>query len=139
MKAFIILLLLTGSVFADDSVVKERVINACLGEAEGESYRGKLAVICSVINRTSKMGSLDKALKGIYGEKAPRVVKKLYPESARQACEDAYYEALGVFSCDFVDGATHWEGTAFKTPYWAKDMVMTATIGNQRFYKEKTK
>jgi hypothetical protein len=35
-----------------------------------------------------------------------------------------------------VHGATHWEGTAFKKPYWVKGMLLVATIGNQNFYRE---
>jgi hypothetical protein len=51
-------------------------------------------------------------------------------ETANRAWKDSAHTNI-------TSGATHWEGTAFKTPYWAKDMILTATIGRQRFYKEK--
>ena len=127
--ASVIVFVMNGTSLASDDLVKDRMVNACIGEAEGEPYRGKLAVMCAIINRGG--------LHGVYGEKAKRVVNKLYPESAKESCTAAYYEALDVGTCDFIGGADHWEGTAFPEPSWAKDMIVTATIANQKFYKRR--
>ena len=110
-----------------------RAINAIIGEAEGEPYNGKLAVACAIRNREqSRKGH---GLKGVYGERSPRV--KLAGKKAREDSRRAWEASSDSDACEFIDGADHWEGTAFKTPYWAKDMVITSTIGNQRFYRRK--
>ena len=120
-----------------DDVVKERMVNAVIGEAEGEPYEGKLAVACAIINRVGLFGDFDKAMRGVYGERSNRVINRLYSSKVFVETVMAYEEALNIGTCDFIDGATHWEGTAFPTPYWAKEMVLTATIGNQRFYRKR--
>lgn len=99
-----------------------------IGEAEGEGETGMEAVAESIRNRGS--------IKGVYGCSAPRVRKQLYSARILRQAEQAWEKSAG--DGDITFGATHWEGTAFKTPYWAKDMIVTATIGNQRFYKEAT-
>jgi hypothetical protein len=127
--------LMAGGAWADDAVVKERMVNAIIGEAEGESQQGKLAVACAIINRTALFGSFDKAMRGVYGERSPRVLQRKYSGTTFVNAVRAYEDALNVGTCDFIDGATHWEGTAFKKPYWADKMTETATVGNQVFYK----
>jgi spore germination cell wall hydrolase CwlJ-like protein len=97
-----------------------------IGEAEGEGYEGMLAVSEAIRNRGS--------LKGVYGCQASRVKNRLYSQAVLQTANLAWQNSLHT---NTVRGATHWEGTAFKTPYWAKDMIVTATIRNQRFYKER--
>lgn len=118
-----------------DDVVKERIVNAIIGEAEGEPYKGKLAVACAIQNRVQKFGSFDKAMKGVYGEKAPRVKGRKYSAKVFVDAVRAYEESLDVGTCDFIDGADHWEGSAFKTPGWAQKMELVVVIGRQRFYK----
>lgn len=100
---------------------------AIIGEAEGESYQGKLAVAYAIINRGN--------LQGVYGLNAPRVKGRKYSDKTYKEALKAYKQALNNPSKDITHGATHWEGTAFKTPYWAKSMTETVTIGKQRFYK----
>ena len=137
MTTIIISLFLVGQAVASDGLVKSRIINAIIGEAEGEPFKGKLGVACAIINRVGTHGSFDKAMRGVYGEKAKRVVNRLYSQKTYKEAERAYTEALDVGTCDFIGGASFWEGTSFRTPYWAKDMIVTATIGNQRFYRSK--
>jgi len=110
-------------------IPKTRAVNAIIGEAEGEGYAGMLAVACAIRNRGT--------LKGVYGEKAVRVLKRKYSASVFVHAVKAWEESANPDNCTQIDGATHWEGTAFKTPYWASSMILTATIGNQRFYMEK--
>lgn len=111
------------------AMCKNNIVDAIIGEAEGESYKGKLAVACAIKNR--------KTLRGVYGVKAPRVVNRKYSSFVFVQAVKAYEESNVKGACDFIDGASFWEGTKFKTPYWAKNMVVTATIGNQRFFRSK--
>ena len=112
-----------------EEIPKERAVNAIIGEAEGEGYEGMLAVACAIRNRGT--------LKGVYGETARRVREHLYGAKVFVNAVRAWEESSHEDNCAFIGGATHWEGTAFKTPYWAKDMRITATIKNQRFYVAK--
>ena len=120
---------LAAQVLPNDDKTKIRVVNAIIGEAEGEPYRGKLAVACAIRNRGS--------LQGVYGEKSRRVKERLYSSRVFVDAVRAYEESADPEACRFIGGADHWEGTAFKTPAWAKDMQVTVTIGRQRFYKTK--
>jgi hypothetical protein len=114
--------------WASGTIPDTRAINAIIGEAEGEGAVGMEAVACAIRNRGH--------LKGVYGEKAPRVVKRLYSDKIYILAKSAWVVSENVSRCDkLVHGATHWEGTAFKTPYWAKSMSLVATVGNQRFYR----
>lgn len=137
-KIIIISLFLSGNSFADD-VLKIRTVNAIIGEAEGETYKGKLAVACAIKNRTITHGSFNKAMRGVFGENAPRVREKKYSSRTFVDAVRAYEESNNNNACEFIDGADHWEGTAFKQPKWSKNMVVTATIGNQRFYRYASK
>ena len=116
--------MLLGSSVVANATQKE--VLCVIGEAEGEGYKGMLAVSEAIRNRGT--------LKGVYGCSAPRVVRHKYSAAVLQTANRAWNDSADT---DITHGATHWEGTAFKTPYWAKDMILTATIGNQRFYKEK--
>lgn len=109
-----------ASEISDDNTIIECII----GEAEGEGYDGMLAVAEAIRNRGT--------LRGVYGCKAKRVVNKMYSTAIYKTANKAWHDSAHT---NTVAGATHWEGTAFKTPYWAKDMIITATIRNQRFYK----
>lgn len=119
----LILLLICGTAYAETP----KEVLCVIGEAEGEGYSGMLAVSEAIRNRGT--------LKGVYGCNAPRVRKHAYGDKVLNTAIKAWKDSEG--SSDITNGATHWEGTAFKTPYWAKGMILTATIGNQRFYKEK--
>jgi hypothetical protein len=116
------------SVASADEIPKTKFVDAIIGEAEGEPYQGKLAVACAIRNRGT--------LQGVYGVNAPRVRQHKYSTKVFVDSVRAYEESAHPESCEFIDGASFWEGTSFKTPYWAKNMVVTATIGRQRFYRE---
>ena len=123
---FVIFLIMASFVFSAD-IERSRAISAIIGEAEGEPYKGKLAVACAIRNRGT--------LKGVYGEKAPRVTKKLYSPKIKAEAEKAWDESEELLACQFIDGADHWEGASFKTPSWAGNMKQTARVGNQIFYR----
>lgn len=108
---------------------KTRFINAIIGEAESEPAIGKLAVACAIRNRGT--------LKGVYGEKAPRVINKLYSSKIKAEAEKAFDASSVKGACEFISGADHWEGTAFKTPIWAKHMKETFRTKGQVFYAKR--
>ena len=103
---------------------KDQVIRAMIGEASNQGYEGLYAISCAIRNR----GTLN----GVYGAKAKHVDSE--PSWVWKLAERAYLASFkGI---DVTNGATHWESIDFKTPYWAKDMVVTARIGKHIFYKE---
>lgn len=106
------------------TIPDSKAILAIIGEAEGEGYQGMLAVACALRNRGT--------LKGVYGLTAPRVRLHRYSQVTYELSTRAWQESANY---DITHGATHWEGTAFRKPYWSKGMVCTLTVGGQRFYK----
>ena len=131
----ILLLLMAGFAIASP-INNTDAVKAIIGEAEGEPYQGKVALAYALINRGT--------LKGVYGHNAVIQSKdgRLYRKNGRLISEKVQRDALKAWhyakanpSKDITLGADHWEGTAFKKPYWANGMTETITIGNQRFYK----
>lgn len=123
------LLLLSSQAHAA-TVPRERAINAIIGEAEGESYQGKLGIAAAIRNRGH--------LRGVYGERAPRVVGKLYGRDTRRDAIKAWEESETV---DPTHGATGWgndkDVREFEKHKWWRKCVITARIGNHVFYKER--
>lgn len=113
---------------------EESAIKAILGEAEGESYAGKVALAYALKNRGK--------LTGVYGHKAIILRSGAYFRGDRRLNEKVVKEAQKALqwanSHPFDDptcGATHWENVkAFGVPYWAKDMLETYRLGNHVFY-----
>lgn len=126
MRYLIIFLMLSATTASAAEINKERFINAIIGEAEGGGLDGMRCVASAIRNRGT--------LKGVYGEHSKRVKNRLYNSRTFVLAVQAYEESR---TFDYSFGATHWEGVSFKTPYWAKDMVVTTVCGGNRFYKEK--
>ena len=120
----IILAFFLHSLVYGEEIPKDQVIRAMIGEASNQGYEGLYAISCAIRNRGT--------LKGVYGAKAKRVDSE--PAWIWKLAERAYLASLS--GIDVTNGATHWESIDFKTPYWAKDMVVTARIGKHIFYKE---
>lgn len=128
MRYLIIMFMLVASATTATAteINKERFINAIIGEAEGGGLEGMRCVASAIRNRGT--------LKGVYGENSKRVKNRLYSSRTFVLAVQAYEESRLK---DYSFGADHWEGVSFKTPYWAKDMVVTTVCGGNRFYKEK--
>lgn len=129
--AAIILLIhfLTGKAFSSEPINDNNAIMAIIGEAENQGYEGMYAVACAIRNRGT--------LKGVYGYKAPRVVKKLYSKKIAEQAERAWYESQ--YGQDVTLGSDHWENvTAFGKPYWADSMEKTVKIGDHQFYRSRS-
>jgi spore germination cell wall hydrolase CwlJ-like protein len=71
------------------------------------------------------------SLRGIYGLNAPHVDKE--PSWVWTQAKKAWDDSA---TSDITHGATHFESTDFKTPYWTKGMKEVAHIGKHKFYKK---
>jgi hypothetical protein len=104
-------------------------ILAIIGEAEGEGYKGMLAIADAIRNRHN--------LHGVYGLYSPRVRHHLYSQKTYNLARKAWLESLHD---DITDGASGWGNNSdlakFKQNTWWSNCVITAHIGNQWFYKE---
>jgi hypothetical protein len=109
-----------------EGISKSKFVDAIIGEAEGEPYIGKLAVACAIRNR----GTLN----GVYGVNAPRVKARKYSSAIFVQAVKAYEESAKPEACEFIDGADHWEGSAFNKPTWAYNMRETFRTKGQVFY-----
>lgn len=122
----VIVVMLTSKAIA---YTQKDMVASVIGEAEGESQRGKDAIACSIYNRGN--------LRGIYGLHSSRVIHHKYSASTYNNALKAVLRAKSPQYCqELVHGAQFWEGTAFARPAWSYSMVETAVIGHQRFFKE---
>lgn len=112
---------------AGASVIKdEDAIRAIVGEGASEGLDGMRAIASVIRNRGS--------LRGIYGLHAKHV--RTEPAWVFKMAKTAWEDSERY---DFSGGATHFEGVAFKKPYWVKDMVFIKRVANTNYYKEKKK
>lgn len=144
----IIMAVLLVAAYAHAAIPQDKAVLAVMGEGEGETFQGKLALSYALINRGHLKGvyALDNivykggnyykrvSLKSKY-YKRTGLRLRLIPKTAYIDALKAYNQAMSNPSKDITHGADHWEGTAFKIPSWAKNMTHTVTIGNQRFYR----
>lgn len=103
-------------------------------EAVSEGYIGMKAVACVFKNRLDK----DMPL-GCKGLKRKDLNEFIIKQGGRyELISKRIINEVFVVGCrDITNGATHYENVkAFGTPYWAKDMKITAIIGNHTFYTE---
>ena len=145
-----ILASLNGIVEASNELNADKAVRSCMGEAEGESQTGKIAMMEALRNRGT--------LKGVYGYKAIKLVDGKYYKKVLKTGK--YYKRTGkpyrqisdvnVIACraawvdskytNYVKGADHWEAVqTFGRPKWAHNMKQTAKIGNHTFFKSLTK
>lgn len=117
--------LLAVAIPAQAQVTDAQAVRIAIGEASGEGLKGMQAV-CEVLRRRG-------SIKGFYGLHAKHVDRQ--PKWVWAQAEKAWSNSA---SSNLTNGATHFEGTDFPTPYWAKGLTPVAVIGKQRFYKIKT-
>lgn len=118
----IVVFISSCSVAHASEIPESLAVRAIIGEASGEGLEGMRCVASAIRNRGS--------LKGVYGLHAKHVDSQ--PKWVWKMARRAWKESA---TQDFACKATHWEGTAFKKPYWAKSMILVKTVGNQNFYK----
>lgn len=114
------LLLLSTRVFGE--VVDTQAVRAIIGEAARDGYRGMLGVACAIRNRGT--------LQGVVGLHAPHI-----DQESDKTWRLAWKAWADSRLKDVTKGATHWDGTQFKRPYWSFGMTETVIIGHNRFYK----
>lgn len=116
---------------AHAEISEETAIQCILGEARSEYTRIGPPAFDAVASALRNRGTI----KGVYGckanlgKEAAFLRDKGYYRAAKQAWEAS-------LNHDSVFGAQYWESTDFKTPYWAKSMTLTVTVGKHKFYKE---
>jgi spore germination cell wall hydrolase CwlJ-like protein len=118
--------------------------SAIIGEAEGESVVGKMAVACVMMNRTK-----DKRWPGNYKDVClqPKQFSCFEPKYQRSSMfkhdwskdwwREAHFIAWGLLHGYFRDitrGANHYHAVG-TIPYWAEDQEPVAAIGGHLFYK----
>ena len=108
----------------------QEAILAIIGEAEGESMTGKIAVAEVIRKRNS--------LKGVYGARAPRVINHRYSQSAFQEAQKAWELSENT---SYSQGADGWGSSQdvqiFKHSSWFKNCYIITKIGAHYFWKKK--
>lgn len=135
-KAWFLMALLCGistNAHAAGQMNDQDAIKAVIGEAEGESYEGKLAVACAIRNRGT--------LKGVYGKNAPRVRRHMYSRITAGTAGLAWEASTNMDLCaSLIDGAQYWASLKLDQD-WKNKMVKqgyhhTATIGGHTFFRK---
>lgn len=109
---FLAIFSMTGCSESQASQIPEdRAVNALIGEAESLGYTGMLHIACSLRNRGH--------LRGVYGEKAPRVVNRKYSPKTLQDARRAWADSAKV---DVTKGSDHWASKALDQA-WEKKMI----------------
>lgn len=125
------IILCIGTCTPAHAYTDKEAINACIGEAEGESYLGKIAISATIINRGT--------LKGVYGGQSQRVLQHKYSRQTYNDCKAAWEYAKSTY------GTSNWKATGwgtlgdiqqFKREGWFKDCVIVAHLGKHYFYRE---
>lgn len=125
-----LLSLLSTNVYANQ-IKDEDAIKIIIGESEGESYIGKIAVAKTLLNRGNT--------KGCYGLYAPRVVNHKYSKLTYESAKKAWLQAKKEHPSDWK--AMGWGNASdvviFKKQAWFKKCYIVKTIGNHHFWAVK--
>jgi hypothetical protein len=109
------------------SKLEDDAVMTIIGEAEGESFEGKLAVACVIRARGD-------AIKGMAGYDSKRVKYKLYSPKVERDARSAWYQSRDPGICYLlIDEATRFESTDYPQP---TGLVRTKQIGKHIFYRE---
>jgi len=120
------IMLLSGPVFGAE-IPKERAVLAIIGEAENQGARGMLAIACAIRNRGH--------LRGVYGEKAPRVLGHKYSEKTYKMALEAWEASK---KGDITGGADHWHNVRREGEnYWTRAYKKTFEYKDHVFFNSK--
>lgn len=129
---FLCLLASCNHAFASEITPKKchitqiKAIQAIVGEAENQGYKGMLAVACALRNRGT--------LKGVYGY---RNVQKRWTKLSSKIKQIAEIAWVNSDKNDVTNGATHWENIrAFGKPCWVSRCIETFRYKDHVFYRE---
>lgn len=114
------------------------------GEARGEGTRGMQAVGNVIMNRVKAGGWYGASIKDVvlkpyqfscWNEGDPNRTIILNATAAQlSSARNIAAKIIDGTLSDITGGATHYHAKSI-TPYWAKTLTKTATIGNHIFYK----
>ena len=105
-----------------------------LREAADQGYKGMYAVACVVRNRY--FNNMDDGLSGMHRRDLQRFVDK-HPRRFHAMARRALADAFATDAIDITHGATQFESTRFRDPWWCKNMLTTAIILDHVFYRPK--
>lgn len=135
MAILTIIILIAGCQVAHAGISEAQGVACVIGEAEAEGYEGMLAVSYALQRRGTT--------KGVYGCKAPRVLKHKYSYITYMEASKAWEYAQLNPADDITNEATGWGSVSdvnkFKRTKWWKNCIITARIGNHIFYRERWK
>lgn len=139
-RLFLLPLLLISCQPCVHAIDEQQAVKCLLGEYESGTLTELTATAEAMRNRIASMGE-SKALKGVYGCKAVSEYGGVYRRGKRIIPSYAVNRAVRAWEAsktsNLVRGASSWESTDFKRPYWAKSMVKTATIGKHEYFRVK--
>lgn len=129
--------------------LKERdefdLLLACIrGEAEGESFLGKLAVACVIRNRVNDSRWPDTYKEVIIQPKQfscflpdfyrPEIFKREWSKIWWRECKIAAWGIYHNYIRDITQGANHYYSIDIDPPYWAEGRYPIWRNGNHWFY-----
>ena len=122
----------------------EILARCLLGETEGESELGKLAVACVIRNRlygNAFPNSYHEVILqpmqfSCFNKDSPRLHIMLYPETNKTypQCIRLAKSVILESALDITGGADHYFNESVVQPTWAQKMIRTCKIGNHVFY-----
>ncbi len=102
---------------------------AVLGEAEGESYRGKVAVACGILNR-------PEGLRWVYGANTDRWETASWSDRMDSALAWVLASEYPEICWELIKGADMWENVeAFGQPKDWGPVVFIIKIGDHSWYR----
>lgn len=121
------LVLLLVAKVCHGAIPEEKAVHAIMGEARGESFRGKQAVAEALRRRNT--------LRGVFGAKVSANRLKREKKATWKAATKAW---KGSKSTRLVPKATHWFSASdlkkVRNRRWFKKLVFVAKIGGHSFY-----
>lgn len=108
---------------AHAEIPQDKAIRILVGEASNQGFKGMVCV-AEVLRRTG-------STRGFYGLHASHSAHepKWVWEMARKAW-------MASASTNYTHGADHFENLKFGIPYWCRNCVITAKIGDHTFFRE---
>ena len=115
---------------------EEQALQCILGEARGEPYEGQVAVAEVLRRRGGTVGFYGAAAIRRQGNRYYATEKGKLVLLSRSTVDRARKAWKESERSDWSKSATHFEGDAFKKPYWSSNMKLVAHIGHQQFFRE---